>query len=394
MDTSKDYYRILGVSEHATRQEIRRAYHRLIRRYHPDNGPGNERQAEEVNLAYGILGNQERRQIYDFQRRRQFSRTYGNAGAYAGNGSYFSEAFRNSEAFRQAEEKVRQERARQEEEFQKRRADWEAQRAAREEAERVRRERERTEQQEREKKQKEELEESIRREKLRIRSLKRLAAIFLVLMVSGVFVLTYHSGTLQGVPESYSSGSILSFNAEEERRWLSIVDAYDTRILSTRNFLGVCSIDPEMVSDSAKHAMGNQIRNILNSGGVLPDNVYHTETDENGRYLKLLDMTTVRGVCEDLFGMNPERYIRSVMQKEDIEKYRAYIIYEDMTGETHRGVLSTGAVKTAKTERIYRDEALYVIEGTTWNGRYFCLKLRYNAGGIYSKFSLEDLVIR
>lgn len=64
----KDYYQILGVDRSADQKEIRRAYRRLARRYHPDVNPG-DRSAQEkfkaINEAYEVLSDPEKRQKYD-----------------------------------------------------------------------------------------------------------------------------------------------------------------------------------------------------------------------------------------------------------------------------------------------------------------------------------------
>ncbi|MFC1714226.1 DnaJ domain-containing protein [Candidatus Poribacteria bacterium] len=53
------HYRILGLDEHASRADVKRAYRRLALRYHPDKNPGNERRAARifmaVNRAYSVL---------------------------------------------------------------------------------------------------------------------------------------------------------------------------------------------------------------------------------------------------------------------------------------------------------------------------------------------------
>jgi len=68
MKPIKDYYRILGVRPNATVHEIRRAYRQLAILNHPDKNPNGESMArmQEINEAYGILGNPKKRSSYDF----------------------------------------------------------------------------------------------------------------------------------------------------------------------------------------------------------------------------------------------------------------------------------------------------------------------------------------
>jgi len=64
----KDYYEILGVPRTATQEEIKAAFRRLARKYHPDLNPG-DKQAEEkfkeINEAYEVLGDPKKRELYD-----------------------------------------------------------------------------------------------------------------------------------------------------------------------------------------------------------------------------------------------------------------------------------------------------------------------------------------
>ena len=64
----KDYYKILGVSRSATEKEIKQAYRRLARKYHPDVNPGDtsaEARFKEMNEAHDVLSDQEKRRKYD-----------------------------------------------------------------------------------------------------------------------------------------------------------------------------------------------------------------------------------------------------------------------------------------------------------------------------------------
>ena len=64
----KDYYKILGVEKGADAKEIKKAYRRLARKYHPDVNPNNTEASEkfrEISEAYEVLGDEEKRQVYD-----------------------------------------------------------------------------------------------------------------------------------------------------------------------------------------------------------------------------------------------------------------------------------------------------------------------------------------
>jgi len=65
----KDYYRILDVNKDASAQDIKKAFRRLALRYHPDRNPENTEEAgekfKEINEAYEVLGDEQKRWQYD-----------------------------------------------------------------------------------------------------------------------------------------------------------------------------------------------------------------------------------------------------------------------------------------------------------------------------------------
>ncbi len=63
-----DFYKILGVSKDTSEEQIKKAYRKLARKWHPDINPGNneaEKKFKEISQAYDCLGNKEKRKLYD-----------------------------------------------------------------------------------------------------------------------------------------------------------------------------------------------------------------------------------------------------------------------------------------------------------------------------------------
>ena len=62
---SKDYYNILGINKSASKDEIKKAFYKMAHKYHPDKKGGNEQKFKEVNEAYQVLSDDEKRSKYD-----------------------------------------------------------------------------------------------------------------------------------------------------------------------------------------------------------------------------------------------------------------------------------------------------------------------------------------
>ena len=65
---AKDYYKILGLNKNASKEDIKRAFRKLARKYHPDVNPDEPKTGEkfkEINEAYGILSDDKKREMYD-----------------------------------------------------------------------------------------------------------------------------------------------------------------------------------------------------------------------------------------------------------------------------------------------------------------------------------------
>lgn len=96
MAASRDYYDLLGVSKTATDEELKKAYRKLALKYHPDKNPGDqaaETHFKEINAAYSVLGDAEKRRVYDRYGHEAFSGAAGSGGFGGGFDSNVGDIF-------------------------------------------------------------------------------------------------------------------------------------------------------------------------------------------------------------------------------------------------------------------------------------------------------------
>lgn len=96
MVEKRDYYEVLGVAKTASEDEIKSAYRKLAKKYHPDLNPGNaeaEAKFKEVNEAYGVLSDADKRAKYDQYGTADPQAGFGGGGFSGGFGGFGSGGF-------------------------------------------------------------------------------------------------------------------------------------------------------------------------------------------------------------------------------------------------------------------------------------------------------------
>lgn len=80
---SKDYYKILGIEKNASQDDVKKAFKKLALQYHPDRPTGDEKKFKEINEAYQVLNDTDKRKKYD-----QFGSDFEQQGGFGGGANW------------------------------------------------------------------------------------------------------------------------------------------------------------------------------------------------------------------------------------------------------------------------------------------------------------------
>ena len=95
-----DCYKILGVDRNSNKDQIKKTYRKLARKYHPDVNPGDkdaETKFKDISTSYGILNNDEKRKLYD---------EFGEEGLQSGFDAEKARQYHQWESFQQGERPI------------------------------------------------------------------------------------------------------------------------------------------------------------------------------------------------------------------------------------------------------------------------------------------------